>query len=289
LLGPTGKPKCVVNSIWSFVSEASETVPFGLIVPDCQVEFVFQLGEPWLGRRPGELNWRALPRAFVQPMRRGCLELEIPPLAEIVAFRVSPVVATAIVGCPIADLWDLTISTDELLGADTKRIMEELAQARTTVAKRETIAAWIARRLEGCDGELPRLEAMFENLMWRYSGIRVSEAAAHLGLSVRTLRRRVSSATGLSPKEVQLGGRVLVACALLRNRPQCDIATVANEAGFHDQAQLTHVFRDRLGLTPGRLRAESIVHHERPPTEIGAPTRTLVGGRKRQADSSSRS
>jgi AraC-like DNA-binding protein len=75
----------------------------------------------------------------------------------------------------------------------------------------------------------------------------------------------ITQATGLSPKEVQLAGRHLDACALLRERPQIDITEVAGRVGFFDHAAFTHSFRRRLGMTPSQFCAESHAFYERRP------------------------
>jgi AraC-like DNA-binding protein len=64
-----------------------------------------------------------------------------------------------------------------------------------------------------------------------------------LGWSERGLRRTFAQAAGLSPKDVQLAGRHLDACALLREHADLDITEIAGRVGFFDHAAFTHSFR----------------------------------------------
>ena len=81
----------------------------------------------------------------------------------------------------------------------------------------------------------------------------VGRLAASLGQSVRTLRRKIGSSTGLAPKRflaVERFGRA-VREVPIRNSP---LATVAGDLGFADQAHLTREFRRHAGLAPGAFR-----------------------------------
>jgi AraC-like DNA-binding protein len=77
------------------------------------------------------------------------------------------------------------------------------------------------------------------------------------------LRRILGERAGLSPKAVQLSGRMLGACALLREAPSLEITEIAGRVGFYDHAAFTHAFTSRIGLTPTQFRAEPIVLYER--------------------------
>jgi AraC-like DNA-binding protein len=77
------------------------------------------------------------------------------------------------------------------------------------------------------------------------------------------MRRWFAGTAGVWPKEIQLGGRVLMACALLRERPGTDLATVALDTGFYDHAAFAHAFVERVGFTPSRFRTEPTFFYER--------------------------
>ena len=60
----------------------------------------------------------------------------------------------------------------------------------------------------------------------------------------------------MGPQRYTVHRRVEVAKALLR-RTRDSLAEIAAATGFADQSQSTVVFRQEVGLTPGRFRAGS--------------------------------
>ena len=85
---------------------------------------------------------------------------------------------------------------------------------------------------------------------------RADQMAGMLGVSVRTLRRRVSTATNIPPK-------TWLALHRFRNvtgeiaRSVASLTDVALEHGYCDQAHLNADFLRRAGLTPGQFRARA--------------------------------
>ncbi len=76
--------------------------------------------------------------------------------------------------------------------------------------------------------------------------------AREAGLSAFHLIRVFRKATGLTPHNWLLDRRVHQACNLLRDG--LSATHVAAMTGFSDQSHLTRVFKQRLGVTPGRFR-----------------------------------
>jgi AraC-like DNA-binding protein len=80
----------------------------------------------------------------------------------------------------------------------------------------------------------------------------VAEVASLFGVDVRTARRRIIFATGLSPKQMAM---VIQFHRALRLRfdQGLDVASAAFEAGYADQAHMSRVFRLMGGISPARL------------------------------------
>jgi AraC-like DNA-binding protein len=86
---------------------------------------------------------------------------------------------------------------------------------------------------------------------------RLADVADRLGVSERHLRNLFAREIGLSPKHFARIGRVRRVLALAGHRGW---ATVAEDAGFFDQAHMISDFRAFMGVTPaaylsGRLPA----------------------------------
>ncbi|XYH97536.1 helix-turn-helix domain-containing protein [Sorangium sp. So ce1128] len=83
----------------------------------------------------------------------------------------------------------------------------------------------------------------------------VGELAGGLGASERQLRRAFDQVIGMSPKRFVRVVRLQRALAAARATPRADWATIAERAGYFDQAHLIADFRAMTGETPGALVA----------------------------------
>ena len=100
-----------------------------------------------------------------------------------------------------------------------------------------------------------RLEELIES---NPSLTRVDQAAALLGVSVRTLQRLTRRHVGLPPLAMIRRYRLQEAAQRLRTDPNLGIADVAAELGYADHAHLTDVFREVLGYTPSGYRRSAV-------------------------------
>ena len=83
---------------------------------------------------------------------------------------------------------------------------------------------------------------------------RAEDVAADLGLSVRQLRRRCHAVVGYGPKTLQRVLRFRRFVSRIDARPDVlDLAAIAAEAGYADQAHLTRECGKLSGLTPAAL------------------------------------
>jgi AraC-like DNA-binding protein len=84
---------------------------------------------------------------------------------------------------------------------------------------------------------------------------RLSDVAGAMGVSVRSLRQRVSDEVGLSPKRIQRIVRLQAALTRLLRSDAPTGSVVAHWAGYADQAHFIHECRRLLGDTPEAFRA----------------------------------
>jgi AraC-like DNA-binding protein len=256
--------KSLVRAMWSAAGTAAEALLPGVTVPDSHVELVFHLGDPWRMRRTDEQGWKPQPAAFVLAQSRGALRFAGEGTTSIVAFRVTPVVAGVILGRPVHDIWNEPVALRDFVGTDADALCESL-HAASAHERFSILEVWIEQRLQNWGAEHFDLQRLFSRVMWSLPSGGLAGLASQLGRSDRGLRRVISQAAGLSPKDVQLAGRHLDACALLRERPQLDITEIAGRVGFFDHAAFAHSFRNRIGMSPSQFCAESHAFYERRP------------------------
>lgn len=77
------------------------------------------------------------------------------------------------------------------------------------------------------------------------------------GLGLCNFSRRFRATFGLPPYAYVSECRVMRARRLLADA-RCALKEIAVDCGFADQAHMTRVFKARLGVTPGALRAEAL-------------------------------
>ena len=82
--------------------------------------------------------------------------------------------------------------------------------------------------------------------------VRVADLCEELGMSERTLQRLLAKRLGLSPKWLIQRRRLHEASAALRSR-EVDLAGLAADLGYADQAHFTRDFRKVTTMTPGEL------------------------------------
>lgn len=261
----------LVRSAWTMsYTETTGYLP-GLIAPDAHVEFVFNLGSPpdiGLATTPRP---RPSPRAMIYAQRLGLLRLQSTGDNAVVAFRVPPAVASAILHRSLADCWDRPVALTDLIGRDGEEVAEKVSRARPS-DRGQILEAWIGERLGDWSSDDARAHAA-QNALMSWEGATAS-AADRFGMAERTLRRRCAAYSGLSPKQLVNSGRILRACLLLRDGAETSIAEIAAYLGFGDQAALTNAFRKHTGTTPAQFRAEPLVFCERPE---GAGSAQLAG------------
>lgn len=85
--------------------------------------------------------------------------------------------------------------------------------------------------------------------------LRLADLGAELGLTQFHFARAFRAATGQSPHQYVLARRVARAQAMIAARG-VPLAEIAFACGFASQAHMTDVFRNRLGVTPGRYRQD---------------------------------
>ncbi len=83
--------------------------------------------------------------------------------------------------------------------------------------------------------------------------IRIAELSAELGVSPRTLARRITTATGASPVKFIQRRRLLQATHLIETT-SLSIDAIAERVGYQDGTALRKLIKRDLGITPATLR-----------------------------------
>lgn len=143
----------------------------------------------------------------------------------------------------------------ELQEAVTEAMAGERPQHRDRAAA--VFGEWLADRAGPLTAEAREANRAADLLMADDTILRPEDAAARLGMSVRTLQRLTQRHVGLPPAAMIRRRRLQEAAQRIRERPDVDLATLAASLGYADHAHLTNDFRTVLGFTPSTYRASA--------------------------------
>jgi AraC-like DNA-binding protein len=176
----------------------------------------------------------------------------IVPATTIAAVRFRPGAAAEVLGMPLDGLRDERPDLADLWGTAAT---EALAEAVATADRPEQmLTEAVAGRLEAGDGRVAPVDPTLRHVADALEDARepspVRGLADAMGLSERQLHRRCLAAFGYGPKTLH---RVLrFQNALRRARAGDDLARVAHECGYADQA---HMARDVSALSGTTMTA----------------------------------
>jgi len=234
-LAPSGDVYSLVACRWVRQTPEDEGADSVLVLPDGCVDLLW---------REGELVVAGLDRsARTTPVAAG---------ERILGLRLRPGVAGSVLGMPASEVLDVHVRLEELLGPAAEELAERLAETKGDVEAFGVMEEAVGTRIQD-GGPDPLVLAATRRL--GFPGSRVDELAESLGISDRQLRRRFHQSVGYGPKTLDrvLRFRRLVAQAGAVAAGESDLARVAADLGYADQA---HMARDCLrlsGLTPVQL------------------------------------
>ena len=180
-----------------------------------------------------------------------------------VGTMLQPAAGRVLAGGPVHRLRDTAVPLETAAGLDGGGLV---AAVRAAIgddplgdgAQRAAVGAVEAalRGLLPVDEEGLLVNAVVEHVEGDPRVQRVGQVCEKFALTERTLQRLTRSRLGLSPKWLVQRRRLHEAAELLRAGAAPDLARVAAELGYSDQAHFSRDFRTATGLTPGRFAAE---------------------------------
>lgn len=197
-----------------------------------------------------DLIWRGGRGAFIAGPDTGPALEELPPGTILVGARFRPGAGGPALGVPLSELRDQRVDLANLSRGLARRLPVDLEPDEALRRVTEMSARLAA------EGQPDSAVVQAARLL-RDPRRRTEDVADGLGLSERQLRRRCHAAVGYGPKTLQrvlrfrrFVSRIDASGGLARVG---DLATIAVEAGYADQAHLTRESARLAGLTPAAL------------------------------------
>jgi AraC-like DNA-binding protein len=198
-----------------------------------------------------DLIWEQGAGCYVAGPDTGPVRTSAPPGTVMVGVRFRPSAGGPALGLPLSEIRDQRVDLASLLPAATRQLAPSLpADLAPAIAARKVLDT--AGTLV-CGGAPDHAVTHAAGLL-RDPAARLEQVAATIDISERQLRRRFHDAVGYGPKTLQ---RVYRFQRFVRRiderRVSIDLATIAAEAGYADQAHLTRECVALSGLTPAAL------------------------------------
>jgi len=207
------------------------------VLPDGCIDIV------WSDESPAVVVGPAT-RAFQAPLPSGSTHIGV---------RFRPGLAPVLLGTPVGFARDCEVPLVDLWGATAQRLAEQIAEQATAPARIGQIEAALIDRLRLAR---PADEVVVAAVAWMaaHPTGRIARLGRALDISSRQLHRRFHDAVGYAPKTLQRILRFQRLLELARpGGPRRDLAFLAIEAGYADQAHMSRDVRELSSLTPTTL------------------------------------
>ena len=241
----------LVHCFW-FLRGSLAGAPAQPVLPDGRMEIVLHLAEPF-----AEVGPDGVARGQAEALLAGQLMVPITLMprgpADVIGIRFRTEAARSMLGFSALDV---TGRVEGLAAMDPQlagRLMGAVTrgpEARRQGGKEEIVAALSAVLLRFVRGEPSPLVREAVRELARPGGTPLRELAGKLGVTLRTLERRVTADTGLGPKPLQRVLRFRTALRLLEQTPRGQWSGAAIRAGYYDQAHMIREFRGFAGMPP---------------------------------------
>ncbi|MFD4654531.1 DUF6597 domain-containing transcriptional factor [Kitasatospora sp. NPDC058444] len=190
------------------------------------------------------------PRARVYGVDRSVFVRRLEGAGHVLGARFRPGAFRALAGHPVSGLADRSVPAAEYFGPAVDRVNAEVLGTPGDPAA--FADAFLRPRLPAPDPVAAEVAAMVDRITSTPDLCRVDELAAGLGLPVRRLQRLFAEYVGASPKWVLRRARLHEAAERAAAVGELDLAGLAAELGYADQAHLTRDFTAAVGVSPAR-------------------------------------
>jgi AraC-like DNA-binding protein len=232
----------VLASVW-VQRVAPDAAPYThRTIPHGSVELAVALGE-----QPRLIGPRTGPRVAT-----------LAPGTTVVGVRFHPGAAPPLLGVPAHELVDADVAAEELLGRAAAALGEAAAEAASPDLAAGLLERSIVERLGSARSPDPLVSQLVRRLLAREAN-EVGSITSSLFISERQLRRRMTDGIGLAPKALQrvLRFQGFLAHAHARASGRPNLALLAAQAGYADQAHLTRESLRLAGISPRALLREA--------------------------------
>lgn len=229
--------------------------------PDQFLEFYFE--ERYLIHSHDSGARELAPRSVVVgPSTYRRVDLVLNGRFEVFTIQFQPSGFFQLFGTPMQNLTDRAYEARSVLGASIGEIEDRLANAHNFMRRVDIASDFVGRRVSALKNRFDAVASIADQILINRGALRIPDAAARTGLSVRQFERKFLEHVGVAPRRYARIVRFQAALTAHLNARQTWI-DVAHELGYHDQMHMVHDFRLFSGESPTRVSALFTLNPER--------------------------
>jgi AraC-like DNA-binding protein len=153
-------------------------------------------------------------------------------------------------GAPVATLTDRLVPVAEVFGPAGDRLVADLLAAGDQPRLVAVAEAFLLAHPPGPDPNVPLVNRVVDQIMADRDITRVAHVTDRTGIATRRLQRLFATYVGVPPKWVIRRARLHEAVDRLDHGEDLDLAFLARELGYFDQAHFARDFRAAVGRPP---------------------------------------
>jgi AraC-like DNA-binding protein len=153
-------------------------------------------------------------------------------------------------GAPVSTLTDRRVAVAGVFGPEGDRLVAELLAAPGEPQLVAAAEAFLLARRPGPDPNLTCVNQLVDQIMTDRDITLVRHVTDRTGIGTRRLQRLFATYAGVSPKWVIRRSRLHEAVERLDQGDHLDLAFLARELGYFDQAHFARDFRAAVGRPP---------------------------------------
>jgi len=244
----------IVHCFWFLRGTIHDSAP-QVIVPDGRLEIVLHLADPFALVDAGGTPQRQQ-SALAAGQLTAPIQLVARGEADVVGIRFRTAMAASVLRLPLHELTNrvesLSEATPSLVDALSAAAGRFSAPAARVAAPSEVLSRAVGGRPAPLGLEATRV-------LGSAQPVDVARLARRLGVTTRTLQRRLLDQVGLAPKVLQRVARFRRALRLLGTTPPGAWTRAALSVGYYDQSHLIREFRQFAGASPSEYFAAAAV------------------------------
>ncbi len=158
-----------------------------------------------------------------------------------------------LVGRPIEDMTNQAVPLEDVFGAFAQELTGRLYDAPSWDARFDCLDTALVARMQTARDVSPAVQYAWRRIVGAAGGVRMGTIVREVGWSQRHFITQFRRELGVSPKVFARMLRFGQVVRRLRDTPRADLAALALDAGYYDQAHLHRDTQAFAGTTPGDL------------------------------------